>query len=349
MIGRSHGQLAMSAWLILSAACSDPDEPTDLRPAGPPEVLSVLVSNDASGQPVSEAATFCKIGDDKRPGLVGANPLGPDQVCPADLSAGVAEATDTVPTGWYVRIQFDELLNPDSAETLIPNVDAQGHPTGTYSGTLVDTRPVTVMCNGVAIDYDGHYEPGGNSLTWPVGPSLFVAPLDTAAIPTSSDCEVSLRAGGVLDKDGNPVPTAELGPYTFQIAPLAVVATSPAAIDPSKPGGSVPLIDAHSPLIVTFNAPIEVTSLAPSEVTILEVASCDAADGTPHPAVIETSEVGRATLTIHDGDAAPGDAWEHGKLFRVTTNDGAEIKDAAGGVGSLSGDATLTVCLQTGT
>ena len=351
MIGRSHGQLAMSAGLILLVAgavgCSDdPDEPTDLRPDGPPEVLSVLVSNDPSG--VSEVATFCKLDDAKRPGLVSANPLGPAQVCPSDLAAGAAEVTDTVPSGWYVRIQFDELLDPDAAETLVPILDAQGHPTGTYSGTLVDTRPVTVMCNGAAIDYDGHYQPGGNSLTWPVGPSLFVAPLDTSVIPTSSHCEVSLRAGVVIDKDGTPVPAAQLGPYAFDIAPLAVTSTSPTRVDPADPDAAIPTIDAQSPMTVTFNAAIDATSLAPSEVSIVEVDRCGADGGTPHPAVIGPSPIGRASLTIRQADAAPGDAWGRGKLFRITTNAGAELEDAAGGVGALSGDAAITVCLQTG-
>ncbi|HEY0190400.1 MAG TPA: hypothetical protein VGC42_04710 [Kofleriaceae bacterium] len=350
MIGRSHGQLAISAWLILTTltACADrPDEPTDLRPDGPPEVLSVLVSNDTSGEGVSEVATFCKLGDAKRPGLVGGSPLGPDQVCPVDLTAGADEATDAVPAGWYVRIQFDELLDPDAAETLVPILDAQGQPTGTYSGTLADTRPVTVMCNGVTIDYDGHYEPGGNSLTWPVGPSLYVAPLDTSAIPTGSACEVSLRSGAVIDKDGNPVPAAQLGPYAFQIAPLAVTATSPDRFDPSDAAAMPATIDVNSPLIVTFNAAIDASSLAPSEVSILEVDGCAATTGTPHPAVIAPAELGAAALTITDADAAPGEAWERGKTFRITTNPGADILDAAGGVGALSGDATLAVCLRT--
>src|ERR1700760_1376488 len=98
--------LMIGRWTVVAligtfAACGDPDEPTDLRPAGPPEVLSVLVSDDTTGAGVAERATFCKLHDDKRPALIPANPNGPDQVCPEDLALGVTEAGDTVPVGWY--------------------------------------------------------------------------------------------------------------------------------------------------------------------------------------------------------------------------------------------------------
>src|SRR5512138_3538599 len=119
MIGRTQGYLAVTACVLSFGACSDPEERSDLRPSGAPEVLTVLVSNDSSG--VNELATFCKTGDDKRPGLVpAAITAGAEaQVCPDDLSKGASEVEDAVPLSWYVRVMFDELLNPD-IEELVP-------------------------------------------------------------------------------------------------------------------------------------------------------------------------------------------------------------------------------------
>jgi hypothetical protein len=110
-VNRTHGVVAATLGALTLAACTDPAQNTDLRPEGPPEVLAVLVMNDAAGM-LNETATFCKTGDEKRPSLVGAT-----QVCPDDLSAGADEVTNAYPDGWYVRIMFDELLNGD-VETL---------------------------------------------------------------------------------------------------------------------------------------------------------------------------------------------------------------------------------------
>jgi len=216
MFGRSQGVLAATLGLAAWGACATPEELSDLRPAGDPEVLTVLVAdkgpdpdNDGlvgSGQAdVTETATFCKTGDNKRPNFVNYPlALGGTQLCPDDLSMGVAEVTDAEPLEWYVRIMFDELLNPD-IEELIPILDDNGIETGTFSGTLANTQPVTLTCNGTAVPYDGFYGPEGNTLTWPVGPSLFIQPLDSSGIATGSSCEVSIK-DIVKDKDGNSVP-----------------------------------------------------------------------------------------------------------------------------------------------
>jgi hypothetical protein len=338
------GRVRVALLAVGLVACGAPDEPTALRPAGPPEVLSVLVSNDTTGAGVAERATFCKLHDDKRPALIPANPDGPDQVCPEDLALGVSEADDTVPGGWYVRIQFDELLDPDKAETLIPTNGMSER------GSLVDTQPVSLSCGGVTIAYDGYYNPSGNSLTWPIGPSLYVAPLDASAIATGSECDVTIGTRAVIDKDGNPVPADERGPYTFKIAPLTLVSTSPVAEDPAAPRPP-PIIAATSPLSLTFNAPVDPASLTASELTIIDVASCDAdpATGTPHPAVVEGDATDPRSLFVRAGDAGSGDAWLRGKTFVISPNPGADLHDLAGGVGTLDGDAAFTVCLQAGT
>src|SRR5882757_292214 len=338
MIGRSLGAPVARAWLagVLVgglAVCGTPDEATDLRPAGPPEVLSVLVANDPTGAGVAERATFCKLHDDKRPELIPANPNGPDQVCPEDLALGASEADDAVPVGWYVRIQFDELLDPDKVEQLVPITDGNGAPTGRDRGSLADTQPVSLSCGGAVIPYDGYYNPSGNSLTWPLGPSLYIAPLEPEAIATGTACEVSIVSRVVVDKDGHPVPADQLGPYTFKIAPLTLVSTSPAAEDPADPAPPI-LISAQSALSLTFNAAVDPTSLTASELTIVDVVSCgaDPATGTPHPAVIAADAADPRSLVVHDGGAATGDAWLRGKTYRISSNPGADVRDVAGGV-----------------
>src|SRR5580765_5051662 len=88
MTGRSQGYLAATACLLGFGACAAPTEHTDLRPDGPPEVLAVLASDDPAAG--IESATFCKLGDDKRPGLVPAALFlqMKDQICPDDLKQG---------------------------------------------------------------------------------------------------------------------------------------------------------------------------------------------------------------------------------------------------------------------
>src|SRR5262245_55282167 len=157
MIGRTQGHLAATVCVLAFGACSNPDENTDLRSSGPPEVLTVLASNDAAGDGILEGATFCKLNDDKRPGLVPANPDGPAQVCPDNLAMGADEVTDTIPVGWYVRIMFDELLNP-AIEDLLPIPDSD-----LMQGSLAKTQPVTLTCASgatvITVAYDGYYSP----------------------------------------------------------------------------------------------------------------------------------------------------------------------------------------------
>src|SRR4051812_14844014 len=76
---------------VLALGCSDPTATTDLRPEGDPELVAVTVMNDSSDA-FFETATFCKTGDDKRPGFV-ATFNGPTQLCDDDLNepAGVRD------------------------------------------------------------------------------------------------------------------------------------------------------------------------------------------------------------------------------------------------------------------
>lgn len=352
MIGRSQGHLAVTACVLGVGACSAPTEHTDLRPAGPPEILVVLASDDASGAGVTETATACKLNDNKRPGLIPANPNGPDQVCPDDLTMGVDEVTDTVPVNWYVRIMFDELLNPN-IETLVADTDAQGNATGTSHGTLANSLPVTITCGGVDVPYDGYYDPSGNSFTWPVGPSLFIAPNDTSTVAAGTECTVTLKADVAADKDGNHVPADQIGPYKFKIADMALASTDPAKLtDPTKPT----TISPTKPLLVTFNDTVDPASLLPAEVQIFSgVASCtDTTTGPPTTATAVVAAVPKDPTSFNISDAAgiagnAMNAWLPSTTYVVQFAPNADVKDLAGATATLPPPDKLSICFKTGT
>ncbi|CAN5551059.1 hypothetical protein BH11MYX1_BH11MYX1_30910 [soil metagenome] len=266
-----------AASTLALTACTRPDQYSDLRPDGPPEVLAVAVNaldtrpESAGGGAALEQATFCKtqgpndgapgVGDDKRPDQVNLNDVTQLVYCPTDRTKGVDELISAMPEAWYVRIEFDELLDP-SIEDLVPDVDDMGAPTGTYTGTLANTQPVSLKCESskgtglVDVPYDGYYSPAGNGISYPLGPSLVIIPSDPTVIATGAECSVTLK-DNIHDKEGNQVPADQRGtaavPYKFKIAPIQVVALTPAdgdAVDPIDAG-----VD------VTFNAPVTKASL----------------------------------------------------------------------------------------
>jgi len=228
---------AATVGTLALGACSDPVADTDLRPEGPPDVLAVLVFNDPANG-VIEAATYCKPNDPKRPGKVGIPFYGLTPIiCPIDGTA-VPELTDAYPDGWYVRIVFDELLDPN-IETLEPILDAMGNPTDSSSGSLATTQPVKLQCQDVTgamadVEYDGYYSPSGNNVTWPVGPSLVIQPLDPTTIPVDSECQLTIKES-VKDKDGNSIPMGDRSAFKFKLAPATVLGTSPADGDKITP------------------------------------------------------------------------------------------------------------------
>jgi hypothetical protein len=265
---RTHGVVAATLGVLGLGACTDPEQNTDLRPAGPPDVLAVLVMTDAAGQLV-EQATYCRPNDEKRPSLVGLPDFTTQQVCPADGAAVTDAVTGAYPDGWYVRIMFDELLDP-RVETLTEVLDADtGEPTGTFTGSIASTRPVTLQCESmtgggmVNVDYDGYYSPSGNRVTWPVGPSLVIKPNDPTLVATNTPCQITIN-DVVKDKGGTSVETLQRGPYKFRTAGIKVIAIDP----PDDPEFDDP-IDAtqiwfDNPYI-QFNTHVTLDSLCPDE------------------------------------------------------------------------------------
>src|SRR5687767_9578728 len=108
-VNRTHGVAAAALGALAMGACDDPALNTDLRPEGPPDVLAVLVMTDASTH-LLEKATYCKAGDPFTPTIVGLPDFTTTEVCPESGSA--SPVTTAYPDGWYVRIMFDELLDP---------------------------------------------------------------------------------------------------------------------------------------------------------------------------------------------------------------------------------------------
>jgi hypothetical protein len=274
-----YGAVALASTLAIGA-CGPGNQPSALRPDGPPEVLTVdlpapdprISTGEEAPGSLIELATFCKTqgpndgakgaGDPQRPGVILTGETYDLTVCPADDTMPVQPLTNVDPSTWYVRIQFDELLDP-SIEDLVPITDANGNPTGTSMGTLKNTQPVTLQCASstgqggmVDIPYDGYYDPSGDSVSYPLGPSLVIQTADPTLVATGSMCQITLKTN-IKDKDGNQVPTDQLGPYTWSIGTIAVSAITPmdgSMVDPIAAG-----VD------LTFNAVIDPTSLMPAQ------------------------------------------------------------------------------------
>jgi hypothetical protein len=254
---RKHLRGVVTATVVL-AGCGTPEQNTDLRPEGPPEVLAVLVGTDPSFQ-LSESATFCAKGDEKRPTSVGLPDFSFIQICDDDPAVEAAMVDNAYPDGWYVRVMFDELLDP-SVEELVEILDPDtGLGTDTFYGTLANTQPVTLQCESIAggmvdVPYDGYYSPSGNSVTWPLGPSLVIRPDEPRAIATSSMCTVTLK-DNIRDKNGELVPAAQRGPFPFKIAPLQIV-----TIEPADGSTVTPLSIYFDNFLVQFNTEVDPAS-----------------------------------------------------------------------------------------
>jgi hypothetical protein len=310
-----------------------------------------------------ETATFCKLNDNKRPGLVPADPhydanaeVNPAQICPDDLSVGATMVTNAIPVNWYVRIQFDELLDP-KIEQLDPIKDSNDR----FQGTLLQYSrglPVRLSCGGVDVPYDGYYDVSGNAFTWPLAPSLFIQPTeflgnaDVFTIPTGAECQLSLEPDVIVDKDLVAVPMDQLGPFSFKIADMALTSTDPAAANLAAKDFTPQEIKPIAPLVVSFNARLVLDTLTPENVKIEEVDDCkDPTPGTLHTAAIfaheVNGEVDKQSAEIKDAAATGDNAWRPGITYRITF--AGSVTEQAGGVGALPAPEDLTVCFTTTT
>ena len=190
---------------------------------------------------LTETATYCKPNDAKRPAVVGLPDFTTAEVCPSDISMSVDDVDNAYPDGWYIRIMFDELLDP-SIEELTEILDTEGEGTGTFEGSIAAAHPVDLKCESVSggmvdVDYDGYYQPAGNRVTWPLGPSLVIIPNDPTLIATNTPCSMKINTGSILDKQGEEVPAGDAGPYDFRVAPITAIFVDPG----DDPDGAAPV------------------------------------------------------------------------------------------------------------
>lgn len=297
---------ALPATALLALSCGRPDFNTDLETEGPPEVTLVAVASEAAGV---ELATFCYDGP-LRNIIYCEDGVAPDMVA------------DAPPIGFTVRIAFDELLDP-SIETLY---DEDGNPTtnidDAVTGSIVDADPVSVECGDGDLAYTGYYDPSGNAYTDPPGPALVVSPTDPVA--SGAACTVTVN-GGVEDKDGNAVPSAQVGPYEFAVAALSVAG--------SDPEDGADGIDPAVTAIVQFNNHIDPASLT-GKVTMADDG------GTDVPVTLGVVADDDTQVQI-----MPDAALAENTTYTITV--AADIADVKGGTFDPEG-GTYTITFTTG-
>jgi len=330
----TQGFLAAGLFALatIASACGEPELNTSLRPAGDPENLAVLIySTDLSlGGVVLEQPTYCKGDDEKTPTLIGLPDATAVFLCPEDRSA-VNDAVDNAdPLRGQVRIVFDELLDPDIEELIdITDADEDGMPdnpgapctesSSLCEGHITNTHPVELTCGERDIPYDGYYAPNGNSLSYPPGPSLVIVAQDFWA--GGETCEVTINEN-VVDKDGNPVPANQRGPFSFGVAAFELVGTDP------PPGPPTPEVEngAEAAVALIFNNFIDDTSVDDGELVLN--------DGTTDVAV---SFVGQGPFLF----VFPTDGFVDDTTYTLTVPAGSDFSDAAGGTLTTGEDVEL--------
>ncbi|WP_428261156.1 Ig-like domain-containing protein [Haliangium sp.] len=319
---------ALTVALAAVSGCDDAEIKSDLDTSGSPRVTSVTVSTEGAG----EAPTFCGDPDEDKVTLLCFDgdglPIEPDP------------ATDVTPQGWYVRLVFNELLNPDRAEELVIVRDSSA-PDGiardqyndpVLRGTLENSQPVNLVCGGAAVPYDGFYNPSGNHLSVPPGPSLVVQA--RAYVATETDCTIEVVQGestpgfGVFDKSGNPVDAGKRGPFGFRIAPIAVD-----TVDPDDEADGVAL-DAVAEVV--FNAPVDAATLNDGGAARIVLREAGGAD------VAVSVSVDGDTVTL-----TPTAALTPQTDYEIVVSGG--VADIAGGPGlALAEDPTVLSTFTTG-
>lgn len=344
---------AATVYGALLVGCTAPDQPTDLRKDGPPNVTAVTVMSDlktaVDPRPPSlprliETATFCRLNDDKRPGHVGLPNFSTTQVCPEDLSKGADTpgTAEGAPPNWFARVCFDKLLDPN-VEDLVPINMAD--PTGPQKGTLARTQPVTLKCNGVDVPYDGYYAPGGSSQSWPCGPGLFLTPISAVSVQTGATCEIGLK-DMIHNKKGESVPSEQRS-FTFKIAPMKLRFASPDPSDDGAQNGTLEQ-DLDTPVLLYWTAAFGTAATTPTnfpavaDIQIYEGASaaiCSAAVGTltrvADADVVIDRDGATATTTALIADlfvgSDPDHAWKPSTFYRIEFAATARMLASQGG------------------
>jgi hypothetical protein len=317
---RAQGLMAVGLGLAL-VSCSLEDTKSDLNTEGNPRVITVTVLSESDG----ETATYCSTDPKEK-----LNPL----YCPTSTDEPpVATVTNARPIGWQLRLIFNEHLQADAVEDLVPTLDINGNGQCDPAdgdicyGTLVNTQPVTLTCAGESVPYDGYYDPSGNHLTDPGGPALVIEPIFPEAFVATGtqDCQVTVNSE-VRGKDNNLV--EQRGPYSFGIAALRIVSTSPA---PPADGQPPAVVDPTASLEVRFNAYINLDSLA-GTVTLEKIETDENGEivATQVPINTSTSAAGNNVLIKARNIDNQDIDLDPGAEYKLTVTSG--IEDIRGGV-----------------
>ncbi len=256
---RTQGLLAVGLGMVAGGCFGEPVNKTDLRSEGPPEVLAAMGQSLVT---LEEYSFHCRyvngVRDEKAPGFAIDAILGGQIVCPETATEFAPTPVD--PRAFALRVMFDELLDADAVETLDCDDD------GRCSGSLDSTQPVTLTCDGTVVGYTGYYVPNGNNTTFPLGPSLYIAPnLDELVFPTGTECTLSI-GDVVVDKTGNAVP-ADQRDLDLQIADLALLFTEPADADAV---GDRAVLGPDEAIAFVFNTYLDDATIAATEVVVLD-------------------------------------------------------------------------------
>jgi hypothetical protein len=338
---RALGLLAASAPLAFAVACADPELKSELVSEGPPEVTEVNVLSefvilaDPTFLRLGEAATFCRVGTEYKVNQVYCPEERDSALKPIAGQRETAPVADVMPYAaalgmeditsqgllpyWHVRFIFDELLDP-SVETL-EEVD------GFNFGSLAETQPVTITCNDTDLTYDGFYDPSGNHLSYPPGPALVVQVTDFVA--TGSSCSAAINSGDVVDKDGEAVPSDQLGPYDFSIAALGVYSTAPADTEEG--------VDLASTVTIELNAPINLATV--DGAVTLEDEAGDPVAFTVQNAPIDPADPAAGTIP-NIVELVPNAPLDANATYTLTISSG--IADVAGGELTLAEPTVVT-------
>jgi hypothetical protein len=286
---RTQGILAVGLGLFAGGCFGDPENRTDLRTEGPPQILAAMGQSMIT---VLELPFFCRyvngIKDEKAPGYVIDYQLGSQIVCPDE--AGDFAAVEIDPRGYGLRIMFDELLDADAVETL--DCDEEG----VCVGSLATTQPVTVTCGATTVDYDGYYTPNGNNTTYPLGPSLVIIPT-SYTVATGTTCTVTM-GGNVRDKSGETVPSAEAS-VDYKLEDLTLVGTD---VEDADEVDDREVLDPDGAVGFIFNAEIDPASITAADWEVVNTDTNAVIAGTA-AAVDDANASGDAIYLFHNSMA----------------------------------------------
>jgi hypothetical protein len=266
------------------------------------------------------------------------------------MPSATERTVEGAPPNWFARVVFDQLLDP-TVEDLVPQLDAMMKPTGVILGTLANTQPVTLQCTNAAgtlvdVPYSGYYVPNGNRISWPLGPALFVQPVNAVSVPVGATCQVGVK-DMVHNKAGDQVAADQrTKKFEFKIAPMALRFSDP---DPEDGMNGDIEVGLKSPVRFFWTAALQAAPVV-TDIKIFEGPNLNAG-ADPDPAVcgaggtavlatdllVARNGTGAATtslimnLALKDPADATKPLWKANTTYRVEFGPNAKVTPNQGG------------------